>query len=125
MNGLLKEKKTVVVIGAVGAVVLLAAAWFLVIAPQQSKADDLNAQVTAAQNELSQRRTELATPAEGTSRHDEHGGHDSRPQPPRRASQARLHVDHPGPCDGGNGVRRPARRCGSAGPVLERFLVPR
>ena len=63
MNGLLKEKKTVVVLGAVGAVVLLAAAWFLVVAPQQSKADDLGAQVTAAQNELSQRMTELATPA--------------------------------------------------------------
>ena len=62
MNGLLKEKKTVIA-GAVGAVVVLAAAWFLVVAPQQSKADDLGAQVTEAQNELAQRRTELATPA--------------------------------------------------------------
>ncbi len=63
MNGLLKEKKAVIALGAVGAVVLLAAAWFLVVAPQQSKANDLSARVTEAQNELSQRKIALATPS--------------------------------------------------------------
>jgi Tfp pilus assembly protein PilO len=63
MNGLLKEKKAVIALGAVGAVAVLAAAWFLVVAPQQSKADDLNRQVTAAQGELAQRRIALATPS--------------------------------------------------------------
>ncbi len=62
MNGLLKEKKTVIALGAVGAVVVLAAAWFLVVAPQQSKADDLGAQVTEAQNELAQRRPSSPPP---------------------------------------------------------------
>jgi Tfp pilus assembly protein PilO len=63
MNGLLKEKKAVIALGAVGAVALLAAAWFLVVAPQQSKADELDRRVAEAQNELSQRRVELASPA--------------------------------------------------------------
>ena len=63
MNGLLKEKKAVIALGAVGAVALLAAAWFLVVAPQQSKADDLDRQVAAAQSELAQRRIALATPS--------------------------------------------------------------
>ena len=63
MNGLLKEKKAVIALGAVGAVALLAAAWFLVVAPQQSKADDLDRQVVEAQSELAQRKAELATPS--------------------------------------------------------------
>ena len=45
------------------AVALLAAAWFLVVTPQQSKADDLDRQVAAAQSELAQRKIELATPS--------------------------------------------------------------
>ncbi len=63
MNGLLKEKKAVIALGAVGAVALLAAAWFLVVAPQQSKADDLGRQVTQAQDDLAQRRIALSTPS--------------------------------------------------------------
>jgi Tfp pilus assembly protein PilO len=63
MNGLLKQKKAVIALGAIGSVALLAAAWFLVIAPQQSKADDLDRQVTAAQSELAQRKVALANPA--------------------------------------------------------------
>jgi Tfp pilus assembly protein PilO len=63
MNGLLKEKKAVIALGAVGAVALLAAAWFVVVAPQQSKADDLDRQLTAAQSDLAQRKIALATPA--------------------------------------------------------------
>lgn len=63
MNGLLQQKKAVAVLGAVGAVALLAAAWFLVVAPKQSKADDLDRQVTAAQSELTQRKNALAHPS--------------------------------------------------------------
>jgi hypothetical protein len=63
MNGLLKEKKMVIALGAAGAVALLAAAWLLVVSPQKSKADDLDRQVITAQNELSQRRVALATPS--------------------------------------------------------------
>jgi len=63
MNALLKQKKAVIALGAVGAVGLLAAVWFLAVAPQQSKADDLDRQVSAAQGELVQRKLELATPS--------------------------------------------------------------
>lgn len=63
MNGLLKERKAVIALGALGAVALLAAAWFLVVTPQRSKADDLGRQVVAAQSQLDQRRIELATPS--------------------------------------------------------------
>lgn len=62
MNGLLNEKKAVVAIAA-GAVAVLAAAWFLVITPQRTKAADLDREVVAKQSELTQRRVELATPA--------------------------------------------------------------
>ena len=63
MNGLLKDKRAVIVLGAVGAVVVLAAAWLLVVSPQRSKASDLNRQVAAAQSELAQLRLSLATPS--------------------------------------------------------------
>jgi Tfp pilus assembly protein PilO len=63
MNDLLKEKKAVIALGAVGAVALLAAAWFLVVAPQKSKANDLDRQLTAAQSDLALRQAALATPA--------------------------------------------------------------
>ena len=63
MNDLLKDKRAVVVLGAVGAVIVLAAAWLLVVSPQRSKASDLKSQVAAAQSELAQRRLSLATPS--------------------------------------------------------------
>lgn len=63
MKALLENKKAAMGLGAVGAVALLAAAWFLVVAPQQSKADDLDAQVSVAQTELQARRLALATPS--------------------------------------------------------------
>lgn len=63
MNGLLKQKKAVIALGAIGSVALLAAAWFLVVAPQQSKVDDLDREVVAARSELEQRRVALASPA--------------------------------------------------------------
>ena len=63
MNGLLKDKKAVTALGAVGAVALLAAVWLLVVSPQRSKANELTGQVAAAQSELAQRRLVLATPS--------------------------------------------------------------
>lgn len=63
MNGLLKQKKAVIALGAVGGVALLAAAWFLVVTPQKSKAVDLDRQVAAAQSELAQRKVDLAVPS--------------------------------------------------------------
>ena len=63
MNGPLKDKKAVIALGAVGGVALLAAAWFLVVTPQKSKAKDLKGQVAAAHTELAQRKVDLATPS--------------------------------------------------------------
>jgi len=63
MNALLKDKRAVIALGAVGALALLAAAWLLVVSPQRSKANELNGQVAAAQSELAQRRLNLATPS--------------------------------------------------------------
>lgn len=63
MNGLLKQKKAVIALGSIGSVALLAAAWFLVVAPQRTKVTELQSQVSAAQTELSQKRVALATPS--------------------------------------------------------------
>lgn len=63
MNALLKDKRAAIALGAVGGLAVLAAAWFFVVSPQQSKADDLDRQVVAAQGELAQRKVALATPA--------------------------------------------------------------
>ena len=63
MNGLLKDKKAAIALGGLGAVVLLAAAWFLVVAPQRSKATELDGQVAAAQSALAERQTQLAHPS--------------------------------------------------------------
>lgn len=63
MNDALKQKKAVIALGVVGSVALLAAAWLLVVSPQQSKADKLETEVSAAQSELDQRRVALANPA--------------------------------------------------------------
>ena len=63
MNGQLKQKKAVIALGAAGGVALLAAAWFLVVTPQRSKAVDLDRQVAEAQSTLAQRKIELAVPS--------------------------------------------------------------
>jgi Tfp pilus assembly protein PilO len=46
-----------------GSLLLFVAAWFLVVSPQRSKANELATQVAASQDELSQRRTAAAQPA--------------------------------------------------------------
>ena len=63
MNDALKQKKAVIALGVVGSVALLAAAWLLVVSPKQSKADDLDREVAAAQSELEQRRVALSSPS--------------------------------------------------------------
>lgn len=56
-------------IGAVvaGGLLIMAAAWFLLISPQKSKAAELDAEVSAARAELSQRRLALAQPSASVS----------------------------------------------------------
>ena len=62
-NALLENKKAAIGLGAVGGVAVLAAAWFFLVAPQQSKADDLDRQTAVAQTELQARKLALATPS--------------------------------------------------------------
>jgi Tfp pilus assembly protein PilO len=62
MSSRLDSKKTLL-LGAAALVGVLVAGWFLLVAPQRSKADELQAQVTAAQDELAQKRAELARPS--------------------------------------------------------------
>lgn len=63
MSNLLENKRNAVLLGVLGVVALLAAAWFLAIAPQRSKATDLATDVTAAEQELQARRQALAEPS--------------------------------------------------------------
>lgn len=63
MNSVLQNKRNVVALGALGVAALVAAAWFLAIAPQRSKATSLKADVAAAEVSLAQRRAALAAPS--------------------------------------------------------------
>ncbi len=62
MNGLLQQKKAVAVLGAVGAVALLAAAWFLVVAPKRAEVTRLGGEVTAAELRLADARASANRP---------------------------------------------------------------
>ena len=140
MNGLLKQKKAVIALGAVGAVALLAAAWFLVVAPQQSKADELDRQVAAAQSR--------ARPAQDRARHarpraltvkagDTYRLAKALPDATNMAGMIldlnRLAARHklaftsitPGAPLAATGYIAPAGRRRGAGPVHERLRVPR
>jgi Tfp pilus assembly protein PilO len=63
VNSLLQNKRNVVALAALGVAAVLAAAWFLAVSPQRSKAASLKSDVAAAEQELTQRRTALATPS--------------------------------------------------------------
>ncbi len=63
MSELLSSRRGKIVLGAVGGVLLVAALWFFVVAPQRSKADDLAAKVDASKAELATRQQALATPS--------------------------------------------------------------
>lgn len=62
MSELLENKKVLIAAGATLALVVLGA-WFLLVSPQRSKADELAQQVDAARVTLSQRQDELRRPA--------------------------------------------------------------
>ncbi len=56
----LQTTKGVVVAGVVGALVIAAAGWFLLVSPQKSKANDVKQQLAGVQSQIDSRRTELA-----------------------------------------------------------------
>jgi Tfp pilus assembly protein PilO len=63
MNAVLRSPKGRIAAIVGGALLIVAAAWFLLISPQKSKAQELDAQVSTARAELSQRRLALAQPS--------------------------------------------------------------
>jgi hypothetical protein len=63
MSALLRSRKGQVGAIALGSLIVTAAAWFLLVAPQRSKVAQLDAQVIASQTQLSQRRLALARPS--------------------------------------------------------------
>ena len=63
MSALLRSPKGRIGAIVAGGLLVAAAAWFLLIAPQKSKANELAAQVSASRAELSQRRLALAQPS--------------------------------------------------------------
>ncbi len=63
MNDLLHSPKAKVGAAVAGGLLIVLAAWFLVVSPQRAKANDLNAQVESAQGELAAKKLALATPS--------------------------------------------------------------
>ncbi len=62
-NALLENKKASIALGALGGVAVLAAVWFFMVAPQKSKAEDLDRQAAVAESELAARKLALAAPS--------------------------------------------------------------
>jgi Tfp pilus assembly protein PilO len=63
MSALLRSPKGRVGVTVAVGLLLLAAMWFLLVAPQQSKAAELDKEIGVAQADLSQRRIALARPS--------------------------------------------------------------
>ena len=63
MSSLLGSRNAKIGAGVAGGLLVLAAAWFLLIAPQRSKASELDAQISTSQAELTQRRQAVAHPS--------------------------------------------------------------
>ena len=63
MTELLRSPKGKIGAIVAGGLLVVAASWFLLIAPQRSKAAELTAEVSSSRAELSQKRTALANPA--------------------------------------------------------------
>ena len=63
MTDLLRSPKGKIGVAVAGGLLLVVAAWFLLISPQRSKAADLGAQLSTSRAELTQRRVALATPS--------------------------------------------------------------
>ena len=62
MKGLLVSRNGRIGLGAAGLALVIAAAWFLLISPQRTKASDLDKDIAAAESDLAQRRVAVATP---------------------------------------------------------------
>ena len=63
MSALLRSPKGKIGLAVAGGLLLVVAAWLLLVSPQRSKAAELDAQVSASRAELSQRRSSLAAPS--------------------------------------------------------------
>ena len=63
MNAFLHTKKGMLVAGAAGLVLVLAAGWFFLVSPERKQADEMAAKVAASESELAQKRAELARPS--------------------------------------------------------------
>ncbi|WP_411276856.1 type 4a pilus biogenesis protein PilO [Gaiella sp.] len=63
MSAMLSSPKGKIGAIAVGGLLVLAAIWFLIVAPQRSQAAELDAQLVAVQGELVVRRAALANPS--------------------------------------------------------------
>ena len=59
----LRSRNGMIVAGAGGVVLLLAAAWFLAISPQSSKATKLDSEISAEKAKIAERQAELARPS--------------------------------------------------------------
>jgi len=63
VSDLLRSPKGKIGLAVAGGLLVVAAAWVLLVSPQRSKAAELGAQVDASRTELSQRRLALARPS--------------------------------------------------------------
>ena len=63
MSELLRSPKGKIGVGVASIVVVVMAAWFVLVSPQKAKATELDTQVSASRAELSQRRLALAQPS--------------------------------------------------------------
>lgn len=63
MTDVLGSTRGKAALAVAGGLLLFVAAWFLLVSPQRSKANELATQVAASQDELSQRRAAAARPA--------------------------------------------------------------
>src|SRR5262249_49172740 len=63
MSDLLGSTKGKIGLGVVAGLLVVAAAWFLVVAPQRSKVSQLDAQIATSQGELAKRQLAQANPS--------------------------------------------------------------
>jgi Tfp pilus assembly protein PilO len=63
VRAFLNTKKGMIVAGVAGLAVVLAAGWFLAVAPERKQADEVAAKVVASQEELARKQAELARPS--------------------------------------------------------------
>jgi hypothetical protein len=63
MNDLLHSPKAKVGAAVAGGLIIVLAAWFIIVSPQRAKANDLTAQVESARAELTSQKLALANPS--------------------------------------------------------------